>query len=175
MEGTPHLSAPFMSCRYNPHIAAFMKVVFEQVVVLHCTPNAHHIKVTGCFYPKMTHVDILYNIDRPYNSSSILLQHLTTGVSSSGIFSKHCLRRLPHGHVLESFVDRKQRQVLRHRPFDQTLRKPFDHVWVKILQSQVFTMNICCCCFLKYMPFLLLFVGKNKHRALKQQLLRGNQ
>ena len=76
-------------------------------------------------------------------------------------FNGHRLRRLPHGHVLESFVDRKQHQVLHHRPFDQTLRKPFDHVWVKILENQVFTMNICCCCFLKYIPFLLLFVGKN--------------
>lgn len=78
MEGTPHLSAPFISCRYNPHITAFMKVVFEQVVVLQFPLiNAHHIKVTGCFNPKMTHLDISYNIDRPYNSSNApLLQHL---------------------------------------------------------------------------------------------------
>lgn len=59
MEGTPHLSAPFMSCRYNSQTTAFMRVVVEQVVVLHYTPNAHHIKVAGCYYPKLTHLDIL--------------------------------------------------------------------------------------------------------------------
>ena len=50
-----------------------------------------------------------------------LLGHPSTRsfIQPPGVFQNNRLRHLRHGHVLESFVDRKQNQVLHHRPFDR--------------------------------------------------------